>query len=57
MNVDPIEAQCPGNVVRKKKLTDLDYVINEIQISSTFKTIKGVYLCGGDYEKLCLNLR
>ena len=32
MNVDPIEVQCPGNVVRKKeKLTDLDYVINKIQ--------------------------
>ena len=32
MNVDPIEVQCPGNVFRKKeKLTDLDYVINEIQ--------------------------
>ena len=32
MNVDPIEVQCPGNVVRKKeKLTDPDYVINEIQ--------------------------
>ena len=31
MNVDPIEVQCPGNVVRKKKLTDLDYVINDIQ--------------------------
>ena len=32
MNVDPIEVQCPGNAVRKEeKLTDLDYVINEIQ--------------------------
>ena len=32
MNVDPIEVQCPGNVVRKEeKLTDLDYVISEIQ--------------------------
>ena len=30
--VDPIEVQCTGNVVRKKeKLTDLNYVINEIQ--------------------------
>ena len=28
MNVDPIEVQWPGNVVRKKeKLTHLDYVI------------------------------
>ena len=32
MNVDPIEIQCPENVVRKEeKLMDLDYVINEIQ--------------------------
>ena len=32
MNVDPIEVQCPGNVVRKEEnLTDLGYVINEIQ--------------------------
>ena len=32
MNVDPIEVQCTGNAVRKEeKLTDLDYVINEIQ--------------------------
>ena len=46
MNVDPIEVQCPGNVVRKEeKLKDLDYVINKI---STFKTIKGCYLSRGD---------
>ena len=32
MNVDPIEVQCPENVVRKEeKGMDLDYVINEIQ--------------------------
>ena len=31
MNVDPIELQCPENVVRKEELMDLDYVINEIQ--------------------------
>ena len=32
MNVDPIEVQCPENVVRKEeKLMDLDYVINDIQ--------------------------
>ena len=32
MNVDPIEMQCPENVVRKEeKGMDLDYVINEIQ--------------------------
>ena len=32
MNVDPIEVQCPDNVVRKEeKLMDLDNVINEIQ--------------------------
>ena len=32
MNVDPIEVQCPENVVRKEEeLMDLDYVINEIQ--------------------------
>ena len=32
MNVDPIEIQCPENVVRKEeKLMDLDYVINKIQ--------------------------
>ena len=32
MNVDPIEVQCPENVVRKEeKGMDLDYIINEIQ--------------------------
>ena len=32
MNVDPIEVQCPENVVRKEeKVIDLEYVINEIQ--------------------------
>ena len=32
MNVDPIEVQCPENVVRRQeKVMDLDYVINEIQ--------------------------
>ena len=44
MNVDPTEVQCPENVLRKEeKLMDLDYVINEIQISSIFKTIKCVH--------------
>ena len=32
MNVDPIEVQCPEQVVRKEeKGMDLDYVINKIQ--------------------------
>ena len=32
MNVDPIEVQCPENVViKEEKLMDLDYVINDIQ--------------------------
>ena len=32
MKVEPIEVQCPENVVRKEeKLMDLDHVINEIQ--------------------------
>ena len=32
MNVDPIEAQCPDNVVRKEeKIMNLVLVINEIQ--------------------------
>ena len=37
MNVDPIEVQCPENVVRKEeKGMDLDYVINEIQTKLYF---------------------
>lgn len=31
MNVDPIDVQCPENVVWKEELMDLDLVINEIQ--------------------------
>ena len=32
MNVDPIEVQCPENVVRKEeKPMDLDLIINDIQ--------------------------
>ena len=37
MNVDPIEVQCPGNLVRKEEeLMDLDYVIKEIQNKFSF---------------------
>ena len=31
LNVDPTEVECPENIVRKEKLMDLDYAINETQ--------------------------
>ena len=44
MNVDPLEVQCPENVVRKEKLMNLDYVINTIKCVHELILIQCVFI-------------